>query len=38
MRTGLITVCYRVVVLPELYAEGDLPPGVHVADGQPSPP
>jgi len=38
MRTGLITVCYRVVVLPELYSEGVLPPGVHVADGQPSPP
>jgi len=26
------SICYRLVVLPELNADGELPPGVHIAD------
>jgi predicted nucleotidyltransferase len=33
-QNDLRSICYRVVVLPELTAEGDLPPGVHGADWQ----
>ena len=34
MGKGRRSICYRLIVLPELTNDGELPPGVHIADWQ----